>query len=88
MTLRRDETVALIDFKLGRAKDDGYLDKHPDIEAAINKLLVTIDNIEIAARTDMQLWDIVLSEAEAFRSAEETAANIQSRVSIYMPEQG
>lgn len=91
LSLRRDEIAALKNFELNRAKDDGIMEHHPYIESAMDKLIDAIGRVEIVARADAQIQDIVSSEAADYfagvRSAEETAANIQARVSIYMSEQ-
>lgn len=67
------------------------IEYHPYTEEAMNRFLGQMDSIRTAYRYDAQLWQIVRSEAERFfagqLSARETAANIQSRASIYMAEQ-
>ncbi len=51
-----------------------------------------MDRINIAARYDPQIWEIVWQEANAYfsggRNVEDAMRNIQSRVSIYLAEQG
>ena len=51
-----------------------------------------MDSVTIAARHDPQIWAIVWQEANAYfsggRSIEDTMQNIQSRVSLYLAEQG
>ncbi len=91
LSMRRDEVAALKVFELSRAKEDGVMQHHPYIEHAMDKLISAIAQVEIGVRPDAQIRAIVSSEAADYfagvRSAEETAANIQARVSIYMAEQ-
>lgn len=51
-----------------------------------------MDSVTVMARYDPQIWAIVWPEANAYfsggRSIEDTMRNIQSRVSIYLAEQG
>ena len=51
-----------------------------------------MDRVNIAARYDPQIWEIVWQEANAYfsggRNVEDAMRNIQSRVSIYLAEQG
>lgn len=55
-------------------------------------LYSVMDSVTIAARHDPQIWAIVWQEANAYfsggRNVEDAMRNIQSRVSIYLAEQG
>ena len=55
-------------------------------------LYSVMDSVTVMARYDPQIWAIVWPEANAYfsggRSIEDTMRNIQSRVSLYLAEQG
>lgn len=65
---------------------------HPYAKQAMDSLFEILDTTNIAARHDPQIWAIVWQEANAYftggRSVEDAMRNIQSRVSIYLAEQG
>lgn len=65
---------------------------HPYARQAMNSLFEILDTTNIAARHDPQIWAIVWQEANAYfsggRNVEDAMRNIQSRVSIYLAEQG
>ena len=65
---------------------------HPYARQAMDSLFEILDTTNIAARHDPQIWAIVWQEANAYfsggRNVEDAMRNIQSRVSIYLAEQG
>lgn len=65
---------------------------HPYAKQAMDNLYEILDTANITARHDPQIWAIVWQEANAYfsggKSAEDAMRNIQSRVSIYLAEQG
>lgn len=66
-------------------------DVHPYGRAVMQDVIDILKTVDTAARHDAQIWQIVYSEVGAYfagdKSTEETAAAIQSRVSLYMAEQ-
>ena len=65
---------------------------HPYAKQAMDSLFEILDTANIAARHDPQIWAIVWQETNAYfsggKNIEDTTRNIQSRVSIYLAEQG
>lgn len=90
-SMRQDVMNARLKKEMKQAQDEGYADKHPYAEMAMRTLLDSLDYPMLVYRQDPQIWEIVNSEVGAYfanqHSAEETARNIQSRVSLYLAEQ-
>lgn len=90
-SMRQDVMNARLKKEMKQAQDEGYADKHPYAEMAMRTLLDSLDYPMFVYRQDPQIWEIVNSEVGAYfanqHSAEETARNIQSRVSLYLAEQ-
>jgi hypothetical protein len=95
-----DENYGTIPFRKDFAKkqlDDAVeqlksnQDTHPGREEAMEKFYTLLDSVSSVSRHDSSLYTILNSELPKFYnsqlSAEETAKQIQSRVSIYMSEQ-
>lgn len=75
-----------------QAVNGGYSQNHPYVQNAMEDFIETMKNSETIYRYDSNVLDIVKSETGAYfagdKSAEQVAENIQSRVSIYLAEQG
>jgi ABC-type glycerol-3-phosphate transport system substrate-binding protein len=67
------------------------IDYYASTQEEIDKVMALINSVEKLATYDLSVMRIILEEAEAYfqgyRSVEETAQIIQSRVSIYVAEQ-
>lgn len=79
------------DKEIQMAKEGDYIQYHPHAEWAMNTFIEELENVKAVYRYDPQLWSIVSEESAAFfagaRTAEDTAAAIQSRAEIYVAEQ-
>ncbi|MDO4567099.1 MAG: hypothetical protein Q4B42_07185, partial [Oscillospiraceae bacterium] len=86
LSLRRDVEEATRREYLNR-----MMDSELDMETLTNRAFALVESVDALCQTDVTILSIVLDEAAAFfagdKSAEETAKNIQSRVSIYVAEQ-
>ena len=89
---RRDVIRQQINQQWESAVKGEYDRFHPHARQAMEDLYSVLDSVTIAARHDPQIWAIVWQEASAYfsggRSIEDTMRNIQSRVSLYLAEQG
>ena len=89
---RRDVIRQQINQQWESAVKGEYDRFHPHARQAMEDLYSVMDSVTIAARHDPQIWAIVWQEANAYfsggRNVEDAMRNIQSRVSIYLAEQG
>lgn len=89
---RRESIKLQIEQQKEQAAKDGTDKLHPYSQQAMEDLFSVMGNVTVAARYDPQIWVIVWPEANAYfsggRSIEDTMRNIQSRVSLYLAEQG
>ena len=89
---RRESIKLQIEQQKEQAAKDGTDKLHPYSQQAMEDLYSVMDSVTVMARYDPQIWAIVWPEANAYfsggRSIEDTMRNIQSRVSIYLAEQG
>lgn len=71
--------------------DDNQLEVFALTQAEVDELMELINNTTRIYTSDQSLYDIIVEESAAFfagqKSAQETARNIQSRVSLYVNEQ-
>lgn len=86
---RKDFARKQIEEEIERMK--GYETEHPGRIQAMEELYTLLDGVSAVSRHDSRLYSILSSELPKFfndrRSAEETAKQIQSKISIYISEQ-
>lgn len=88
---RRESIRHQLEQQKEQAVKDGSDKSHPLFLQAMEDFYSVMDRVNIAARYDPQIWEIVWQEANAYfsggRNVEDAMRNIQSRVSIYLAEQ-
>ena len=89
---RRESIRHQLEQQKEQAVKDGSDKSHPLFLQAMEDFYSVMDRVNIAARYDPQIWEIVWQEANAYfsggRNVEDAMRNIQSRVSLYLAEQG
>ncbi len=92
MSPRMDAIEQMAQNEWQQALDGGYSQNNPYAQEAMQDFLEAVKNTNRIYRFDSNVLDIVKAETGAYfagdKTAEQVAENIQSRVGIYLSEQG